>query len=486
MKRYIYTIFLGFIVGIVGIEFFSLSPVFLHTIFLGIASLLSLYFFVSSMKTINTLFAILFLIAVSIGGMRTLHVYEQLPQNMLQEYVGHTILVQGTIISSIDTREKHSSFIVQLNETHANQKVLVRTQRIHDYRYGDIIALGGTLQTTQVKDKNFALYEASLVRGGVYYRMQYPTITHVGTSTPSQVKHYALTVKDSVYENMNEVIREPVAGLAQGLVLGEKRALSQEWYDTFQRVGMTHIIVLSGYNVAILFAWVIALFFFLPLHVRYTLGVVSVIFLVIISGADAPAIRAGILVVMIALATMLRRQTDAGYFVSIALFGMLLFNPFYLLFDISFQLSALATYGLTYVAPIIENGIKKFYSMNVFTEAFRDTLAAQVMVLPLQIYFFNTVPIIAIFANTILLPFVPLLMVGTIATYFATLISSVMGIFFGSVVTFIGNIFLWGVSLFDSMSTVFHASLSLGAMVCVYLVMVGTYRIIQTDENTHS
>ena len=443
-----------------------------------------LYWFVSPMQTTRTLLCMVFFIAVLLGGIRTLYAYDQLPQRTLEGSVGKNVVVQGTIISSIDTREKHSSFIVMLDETYAHQKILVRVQRIHDYAYGDTILLDGVLQTTKVKDKNFALYEASLVRGGVYYRMQYPSTTHIGSTTPSQVKRYALQVKESIYKKINESIHEPVAGLVHGLVLGEKRALSQEWYDAFQRVGMTHVIVLSGYNVAVLFTWVVAFFFFLPFHVRYMLGIASVIFLVVISGADAPSVRAGILVSMIAIASLLRRQVDAGYFVMMALFAMILFNPFYVLFDIAFQLSALATYGLVYVGPIIEMVIKKITAikMNVFTEALRDTVAAQLMVLPLQIYFFKTIPTISVVVNTLLLPFVPMLMVGSIATYFSALVSQWVSVVLGSTVTFLGNIFLWCIEWFDSISTVMSASLSLGGMVCVYGAMVVLYRIIQKNE----
>jgi predicted membrane metal-binding protein len=58
-----------------------------------------------------------------------------------------------------------------------------------------------------------------------------------------------------IKETITLYVREPSAGFINGILIGEKHGLSREWYDAFTRVGLTHVIVLSGYNLAVIFAW---------------------------------------------------------------------------------------------------------------------------------------------------------------------------------------------------------------------------------------
>jgi len=259
----------------------------------------------------------------------------------------------------------------------------------------------------------------------------------------------SLIIKQYVQTIFNTYISEPATGLVSGLVLGEKRGLSQEWYKAFQAVGMTHVIVLSGYNVALIFAWALALASLMPFRVRYMFALCCVFVLVCVSGAEAPAVRAGILIAILAFANMCGRADDIGYFLMLAIVGMLLYNPFYLVFDLSFQLSVMATYGLVYGAPIIETYFTKI--PNPFRDAARDTIAAQLAVLPLQLYVFGTLSYVSIFINTLLLPLVPSMMILSVVTFVTSHVSPPIAIILGNITTLVADIFLkcveWGATL---------------------------------------
>jgi competence protein ComEC len=88
---------------------------------------------------------------------------------------------------------------------------------------------------------------------------------------------------------------------------------------------------------------------------------------------------------------------------------MLLVNPFYFLYDVSFQLSVAATYGLVYIAPILQKYLTHF--PRIVGDVVRDTSSAQVAVLPLQLFYFGTFSWVAIFVNVIVLPIIPILMI---------------------------------------------------------------------------
>jgi len=422
------------------------------------------------MNTVFVWLSAILCLGVAVGAVRTLYAYESLPQYMFHEETSVQTF-DAIIVSDIDSRDLYSTVLIR-PETENKDIVVplirIRVPRINQYEYGDMLRVTGTLRLIQVKDKNFLSFKEKLTRQGIYYEMTYPTIEKVGKKYESQLTRASIKVKQYVQNVFNTYISEPASGLASGLVLGEKRGLSQEWYKTFQTVGMTHVIVLSGYNVALIFAWALILFSWASFRVRYIVALMCVGALVSVSGAEAPAVRAGILITILAFAKMNGRTTDIGYFLMLAIVGMLLYNPFYLLFDLSFQLSILATYGLVYGAPIIETYFTKI--PNPFRDAARDTIAAQLAVLPLQLYVFGTLSYVSIFVNTLLLPLVPIIMIGSTITFFISHLSVWLGHVVGSATTFIADIFLDSVAWAATLAPL--ASMRVTLFICVSMYLL--------------
>jgi competence protein ComEC len=284
---------------------------------------------------------------------------------------------------------------------------------------------------------------------------------------------------DVIKYTINVYVREPSASFINGILLGEKHGLSKEWYETFTSIGLTHVIVLSGYNLAIIFAWTRIALRRTPFFVQHLCGACAVIALVLISGAEAPAVRAAILVLTASVAALLQRQEDAGYFLSLTVLVMLLWNPFYLLYDISFQLSVVATYGLTYLAPVLGQYI--FSQPKFAHELVRDTISAQVMVLPLQLFYFGTLSWVSVFANIVILPFIPVLMVlGSFVLLFSFI--PLLALCIGTLTTVLSDAVLSLVSFFASHTNVISISISLSTLfvlyICIYIFIVRSHKTV--------
>lgn len=479
MKRLAYTGIIGFILGIILVEITHRSDVFLYAVsFIGII----LYFawlFDSRMRTQYIKIILILFVGILFGLIRTLHAYDTMPAYIFDESIGKKSTFTATIVSDIDARDEWSTFLVQPHIDNFDQKnipyVQVREQRIQDYKYGDTIQITGTLQKVLVKNSNMYAYKQKLTREGIYYQVAYPQIETLEKSTSYGMKHFFITIKKYVQDILQKNIPEPASGLVSGLLIGEKHGLSNEWYTRFQSVGMTHVIVLSGYNVTLVFMWTLALLFWLPFRVRYIAALFSIFVLVCVSGADAPAVRSGILVAIIALATMLGRQTSIPYFLALTIFLMLMYNPFYFLFDLSFQLSITATYGLVFLSPIIQKYVSRIPAP--FSDAARDTTAAQIAVLPIQLFSFGTLSYVALFANTLLLPLVPMTMMFGIGTFFAAQISSVLGSLSGSATVIIADVFLQGVTLFASLDPIITIHISVTTMLFMYVGIIWYIKI---------
>lgn len=416
MKQIVFVTLIGLLVGICLAELVNLSLFFINVgLVLGVC--LTIIVFID--KTLFTDFVrvtLFFICGCLLGLIRTYFAYTVLPDPILNNYVGTKQVINAKVVTPIDVRDNSVIFNVRPiveDDLDSNLSEIplihVIADRFTDVVYGDIVRIEGVVDSVLTNSKTYTRIGETYIRKGVLYEIIFPEITLLQHGHGSYLKQNIISLNSWIKETITLYIREPSAGFINGILIGEKHGLSKEWYDAFTRVGLTHVIVLSGYNLAVIFAWTKIILRRTSFFTQNSFGVLSVILLVLVSGADAPAIRAGILVLIVALASLLRRQQDAGHFLSLTIFLMLLVNPFYLLYDVSFQLSVAATYGLVYIAPMLQKYLSRL--PRIISDVVRDTSSAQVAVLPLQLFYFGTFSWVAIFVNVIVLPVIPVLMI---------------------------------------------------------------------------
>jgi competence protein ComEC len=206
------------------------------------------------------------------------------------------------------------------------------------------------------------------------------------------------------------------AGLASGLILGEKALISAELKRNLQVSGTTHIIALSGYNITI----ILGLFAFLKTKASRLMNLiiptVFILSFVVMTGAAASIVRAAIMGFMPIFARYIGRPANNIMAILVSAFLMLLFNPYLALYDVGFQLSFMAMVGLMYIGPLI-HGL--FPKQNSLTLILAETLSAQIAVLPLIIFNFGVVSVISPFSNLSILLLVPVGMFVSFLTGFS-------------------------------------------------------------------
>ena len=476
MKQVVFAGLVGLCFGIICAEWQNLSTVFLYICLVIFCGLAAVHFFDQTVRTSSFYIVLIFLCASSIGLLRVQYAYETIPHSLPDEQTTGTQIITVKIVSALDVRESSLRFIAEplfpdsssYNGEHI-PNIRITTDRFSDVSYGDIITVEGKISSIVSNNETYARAGEALIRKGVLYEMKSPRIDVLSHTGGGVLKRYAIKVHDFIQETITRYIGEPSAGFINGILIGEKHGLSKEWYDAFTAIGLTHVIVLSGYNLAVLFAWTRALLRRTSFVVQNTFGALSVVTLVLVSGAEAPAVRAGILVLIVALCSVFLRQKDTAYFLSATVLLMLVWNPFYLLYDVSFQLSVAATYGLVYIAPVVETYLKRF--PKILSELVRDTTAAQLAVLPLQLFYFGSVSSISLFANVVILPFIPLLMLlGTVvlATSFIPGVAIVVGTSTGVIADFV----LLLVKKMSLIATPLHFSIGILGLSVVYIFLI--------------
>jgi competence protein ComEC len=201
--------------------------------------------------------------------------------------------------------------------------------------------------------------------------------------------------------------------LLAGFVLGDTRAMPPELVDDFRAAGLSHLLAVSGANVA--FALAIAE----PLLRRGRLGtrLVGGIAVLVLFGTmtrwEPSVLRAAVMAALVMAGRWLGRPTDGGRILVLAMTGLLVVDPF-LLHSIGFQLSCGACAGIALLAGPTARVVP---GPRWWRDAVGVTTAAQVGVAPVLLATFGTVPLVSLPANLVAAPFVgPLTIWGLVAS----------------------------------------------------------------------
>lgn len=224
----------------------------------------------------------------------------------------------------------------------------------------------------------------------------------------SQSAVYEVTREFSA--GMLSALPEPQASFGLGLLIGQRDTLPEKTTDMLAAVGLTHIIAVSGYNLTIL---VRATRRGLARRSKFQamLGAVALIgAFLLVTGASPSIVRASIISVLSLGAWYFGRSIRPMVLISLVAAGTALWNPLYLWSDIGWYLSFLAFFGILVLAPLIRQRLLKGKPRGILGEVLLETTAAQIMTLPLILYIFNDSSFVAILANLLIVPLIPLAM----------------------------------------------------------------------------
>lgn len=239
--------------------------------------------------------------------------------------------------------------------------------------------------------------------------------------------------RDAIVKTLDRSLSPGNASLAGGLLVGLKQGTPQSDSDAFKAAGLTHIVVLSGYNITLIARLVMRLVAsFAGFWSRRVLALLAVVAIVVLSGAEPPAVRAGVMGALAVGAAMAGRKQAAIWMFMLATTVLAVVNPRSVLFDVSFQLSIAATIGVIFLAPKLQETFSRVTERFGLRSLVAETLSATILTLPIIWYAIGTWPLLGILMNLIVVPFVPLATLLSAATGILGLISTNLGFMVGS------------------------------------------------------
>lgn len=427
----ILSIIFGFIFGIfVGSFVFPSLGILLSATILSVLVFVSA-FFVRFVERRKLFFATFFILGFSLGILR-MHFSDNYRLSTLLQFENKSANFVGIVVDEPSVREKSTMLSVLLQKSDIgtttvplSERVVISTSLYPRFSYGDQISFFAKLKIPEEinsNDREFD-YGGYLRVRGVWYTGGFVHPKLLSENHGSPVKKYLFKIKKSFVDAIGRAIPPPESDLASGLLLGAKQSLGSGLLAEFSRAGVSHIVVLSGYNITIVAESLIAFFAFLPATFSFLVGCVGIILFTILAGGGASAMRAAIMVLVALVAKKLGRQYSVARAFGLAVVVMLVWNPLFLVFDPSFQLSVLATIGIVFVSPILEPYFGKISEKFGLREIISATISTQLVVLPLLIYQTGILSLVALPENILILATVPMAMFLCFLTGFFGLFS---------------------------------------------------------------
>ncbi len=321
--------------------------------------------------------------------------------------------------------------------------VLILSQRFPGYFYGDKMEVIGEFEKEVINP-----FKKQYISFFPTIRLLKEKGSLIGKTN---FKRFLLKTRGQIEEKVKGLLPEPQASLLLGIVLGVKTQMPENFWQDLRKTGTLHLVVASGQNVVMVSGFLMNVcLWFLKRRRAILMAVLGVIVYVLMVGAEAPAVRAGLMAVMIFIGQLFGRETNPGKFLLLTAMVMLLINPL-ILFDIGFQLSFAATAGLVYIHPLLSTKLTVLSKIPVLGEGLLVTLAAQLATLPILLVNFGQFSWLSPLVNALVLPLIPMLMVFgfviAFLSFFSTFLAQVISWFtwpflswFVKVVEFFGSL----------------------------------------------
>jgi len=367
-------------------------------------------------------------LVVTLGALRYALSQPMAHEGRLSHYNDQgTASVHGFVSAEPNVRGRYTRLEVSATEIEhqghwrpVEGRLVANVPHYPEFEYGDALLVSGRLETPPVLD-SFS-YKEYLASRGVHSLVRRATVEERPRPARGGFLRWLYRRKRRLRGVIESILPNPDAGLLSGILLGLSHTLPDYLWKAFRRVGLTHIIVISGFNISLVFQATMlltrrALHRWLVLIV--SLGAIALYTFFV--GPTAPVLRAALMGCLFALGQLAGRRSHPLTSLAAASLIMTAWKPLWV-WSASFQLSFACTLGLILVEPSLARRMYAWMTTSGGSSwasrcirGLRDvllaTVAAQMAALPIIWYHFSQVSVISLLANALALPAQPPIMI---------------------------------------------------------------------------
>jgi competence protein ComEC len=252
-------------------------------------------------------------------------------------------------------------------------------------------------------------YPGFLAKSNIYALSRYPKVVVLKNHQGNWVYEKIFDLKSWFTKRIQQVYPEPESGLLLGLLIGARRGLPDLIREQFVRTGTSHVMAVSGFNIAIFIGGLSGLAFFFGRKFTLFISFITIAVFVILVGPSGSVLRAAGMGYAMLLAINIGRLYFPLNIMLLVAGAMTLINPRILFWDVGFQLSLAATVGIILVYPLAKLYLDTKLKAVLFGPLV-ITLAATLFTLPLTLWQFEQLSVVGPVANVLLAPVIEIAM----------------------------------------------------------------------------
>lgn len=320
---------------------------------------------------------------------------------------GQTIVIEGAIGEDLDINAR-GQFVVRLHAIVVDDveypgMIWVTFENAAGIKRGDRVIAQGRV-SEGFGSFNAAMYQANII--------------DIRSDSDNDI---ALQARDGFAEAVRRAVPEPEASLGVGYLVGQRRSLPPELDQALQITGLMHVVVASGYNLTILVRLARRLFEKVSKYLSALAAGGMIVSFIAVTGMSPSMSRAGLVAGLSLLAWYYGRRFHPLVLLPFAAATTLMVNPVYGWGDLGWQLSFAAFAGVMIVAPLFQAYYFGDKKPGIVRQVIGETLAAWLCTLPILMLAFGQLSTLAVIANALVLPLVPLAMLLTFVAGVVTL-----------------------------------------------------------------
>lgn len=384
---------------------------------------------------------------------------------------------------------QYKAELIQIGEQNSLGKILLSIQKDADQKLlvdDQIITSKELVEVKPPLNPHQFDYKGYLTRQGIHHQVFLKDKEFVQMENRSTFLGSIARIRSSIQASLKEEgFSKDEYGVINALLLGQRQELSRELTNDYSRAGAIHILAVSGLHVGILL--LLLSMIFKPLeNVKYgkTLKLLMIVsflwFFAMLAGMSASVVRAVTMFTAVAVGLSLQRKNSVEFSLIFSMLVLLLLQPMFL-FDVGFQLSYLAVFGIVIIQPkLYELWKPKLWVLNKAWQLTTVSIAAQLAVLPVSLYYFHQFPGLFLLSNLVIVPFLGTILIGGVLI----IVLSLCSILPDFLVSIYGSVISWMNSFvrYISQQEAFlfsDISFSLGMLLSSYLIIVMAFQFFE-------
>lgn len=316
------------------------------------------------------------------------------PNNQYEPYFEKTVTLSGVVAD--DPEFKKDDYRFQLKTDAGLVYVMIeKMPKDTTIERSDLVTATGKLE------RGFGNYAAFL------YRPQIVSVAH------SSMPDFATKVRAAFSRSVQmQIDNEEQSNLALSFLTGQKNLLTEDQKNKLRLAGLAHVVVASGYHLSLVVGFAKKLFGKISRFATFGSAALMLVLYISITGFSPSMARAGLITFFSLWAWYFGRKFHPARLILYAMAITLFLDTSYIN-NLAWQLSFASYSGIMFLTPLITKFLYGDKKPGYFASLIIASISAQIFCLPITLYNFGVLPVLALLANVVITPTIPIVMLGT-------------------------------------------------------------------------